>query len=824
MWLTLRRARLGCAVLLATLAVSIPSRGQQQQQPKQLPSVQPKEGQPTPTPTPETTPSTTQPPTAQPGTTQPGAGQFGTTGGPSAGVQLSSSQQSVGAQGQAVPGTQALGLGSTDLGSLLGQSSSATGVETLKRQPIANETRIRGEHLGETLTWADGVYWFPARYDLDTMLSKIDSGNVKNAVVVKGPYSVQYGPGFSFIDVETNGSPRYQDGFEQHGRLSSEYKWDGRQFYGRAGLWGGDYNWGYSISYDQRAGKSYESGNGESIPSGYDSRDVNAVFGFDLTPCDHIEVGYLRLDQTGVQFPGQVFDTSDLLTNSFRGRYTSERKEYYDRLTIDGYYNRTTLDGNAQNPAKRVFIPNLGAALQAGFTNIAQSSAGYRMAITWGVNQQAGNVPSQQTCGVDSQQTCASQTQASAVQSQQCCTTQQSCPIQYQDTCKTPQLTIGHDFRYLNGQLNEFDIPSGLAGLGLIFNNPIPPSYQLDTGLFAEYSHPFSECFTMKVGARGDFATTNIDGQPIFLTVSNTQFFGVNNFERDYGMWMAYTTAEYKVNDYWTLTSGGGHAERPPTQTELYARGPFLAILQQGFTRVIGDPELSTEKLWQIDFGTKTKYDYFRAGANGFCSFVQDYITYMTVPPQRVVPTLNQALTNALTVQYTNTDLAILTGFELYSEYDYNDYVTPFMTMSYVAGRDMTRDQRGVMNPLHPEQGAGGSSQEPLPGIAPLESRVGVRWHEGVTNPHYGLEFSARMVAAQERVAQSLGEVPSSGFVVYDTRGYWQAREHLMLVAGINNIFNRNYREHLDLRTGVPLGTGVLQPGINPYVGVEYTW
>ena len=32
---------------------------------------------------------------------------------------------------------------------------------------------------------------------------------------------------------------------------------------------------------------------------------------------------------------------------------------------------------------------------------------------------------------------------------------------------------------------------------------------------------------------------------------------------------MAYSTAEYKLNSYWTLTGGFGHAERPPTQTEL---------------------------------------------------------------------------------------------------------------------------------------------------------------------------------------------------------------------------------------------------------------
>jgi outer membrane receptor protein involved in Fe transport len=805
---------------------------------------------------PQTTPQTTQPQTTQP---QVGANPLGSAGLTISAAELSATQApAVSTPGAStVSGAQATGLGSTDLGSLLGQSTSAIGVETAKRQPIANETRIRGYHLGQTLTWADGVFWFPARYDLDTMLSKIDSGNVKNAVVLKGPYSVLYGPGFSFIDVETNGSPRYQDGFEQHGRLTTEYKINGEQLYGRANVWGGDCNWGYNISYGHRTGNDYETGNDLTIPSSYNSRDVNAVFGFDLTPCDHIEIGYLRLDQTGLDFPGNVFDTDDLLANSFRARYTSEKTDYWDRLTIDGYYNRTTLDGNAQALDKRAFIPILSRVLTTGFTDISQASSGYRIAATWGGNDQT-RYASNNSYGTTSG--CSNSGNTNACNNSTMAMTGNYAPngsgcntIRASDTCgcTTPQLTVGQDFRYLNGHLNEFDTPSGfvLPGFSSTFNFPIPPSNQLDAGLFAEYTHPFSQCLTVKVGVRGDYTSSNIDGQPLvpqggsFNALENVFFFGnaaagVTNFERDWGMWMTYGTAEYKLNDCVTFTAGASHAERPPTLTELYAMGPYLAILQQGFTKVIGDPNLETEKLWQIDLGSRIKTEYFRAGANGFFSFIQNYITYSALSqvPGAAGPFLPTSLANALTVQYANTDLAILTGFELYSEYDYNDFLTPFMTVSYVGGRDLTRDSRGQLIPtatgISPTLGANGAPQEPLPGIPPLESRLGLRFHEGCQNPRYGVEFSARIVNSQDRVAASLGEVRSAGFAIYDIRGYWQARKHLLLVAGINNLLDHNYREHLDLRTGVlafPVagvtsGTGVFQPGISPYFGAEYTW
>ena len=53
-----------------------------------------------------------------------------------------------------------------------------------------------------------------ARQDMDTMLSKIDAGLIQEVTVIPGPYGVQYGPAFSFIDVETSPTPRYQNGFE----------------------------------------------------------------------------------------------------------------------------------------------------------------------------------------------------------------------------------------------------------------------------------------------------------------------------------------------------------------------------------------------------------------------------------------------------------------------------------------------------------------------------------------------------------------------------------------------------------------------------------
>ena len=97
---------------------------------------------------------------------------------------------------------------------------------------------------------------------------------------------------------------------------------------------------------------------------------------------------------------------------------------------------------------------------------------------------------------------------------------------------------------------------------------------------------------------------------------------------------------------------------------------------------------------------------------------------------------------------------------------------------------------------------------------------MGLRFHQPCKEPRWAIEFAARIVDAQDRVASSLLEEPSAGFTTYDLRTYWKATDHLLLMAGVENFTDRQYHEHLDLRTG----RGVFQPGINGYVGVELNY
>jgi outer membrane receptor protein involved in Fe transport len=267
---------------------------------------------------------------------------------------------------------------------------------------------------------------------------------------------------------------------------------------------------------------------------------------------------------------------------------------------------------------------------------------------------------------------------------------------------------------------------------------------------------------------------------------------------------------EYKINDNLTALAGFGFSMRPPTPTELYAVGPFLATLQQGFTSVVGNPGLSPEKLYQVDIGLRADYDTFRAGVNLFHAWVNDYVTYEALGD--VQGKIVLGANNALQVRFVNTGLATLYGGEAYAEYDAADVLTPFVTATYVRAQDQTRGNRG-----NPGLGLPDPDSEPLPNIPPLDVRLGMRLHEAGKQPRYGLDVIWRLVAQQREVAASLLEQETAGFQTWNIRSYWQYNEQVLLTAGIENVFDKFYREHLDLRTGL----GVYQPGRTAYVGLE---
>ena len=693
-----------------------------------------------------------------------------------------------------IQGAEAAPLTSTDIGSLLRKSKRALSVETQRRSPLVNDPRVRSSRIGALA--ASGSHWVPARQDLDTAMSKIDSRLIGDVLVIPGPYSSVYGPGFQFVDFELLQSPRF-DNNEAHGRTSFDHQSNGNRWLAQQSLWAGGENWGVRGNYSHRYGNDYRDGNGKPVPSSYESREFTLAMEYDFRNNTSIELSLLRLDQTDVEFPGFVFDIDVLVTDGYEVAHIDFDPVVGDRLETEIWYNHTRFNGNAQNSAKREQFPLLDRISYVGFTDVDSTSTGYRQARTWGTDLELG------------------------------------------------RWTLGHDLRFIKQELNE--IASGTTlGLPLPFsdrNSPIPRSFQVNPGLFIEYQEAFLEDWTFRAGARADYVQTDIVDDPAklqevgldFVPASYQEIVGTSEFQTDRVLWSLYGSLTRQFNEDLSSSFSLGYAQRAPTLTELYAAQPFLLVLQNGLNNVTGDPLLKREQLIQADLSFDFDGDRVRAGIRGFGSWAFDYITFENTnivngPPNGDV--------QQVSLRYVNTSLATFAGFESFLELLPKKRLSPFATMRYVDGRDRTRNGRFATTngqqsnpstkvaglPRGSFSGVTGSDSEPLPGISPLRTQVGLRLKGPGQFPSWNLEWTANIVDNQDRVASSLLELPTPGFTVYDLRGTYQPRfsDGLVLIAGVENLTDKAYQEHLDFRSLT--GSSVLQPGVSFYCGMDLSY
>ena len=671
--------------------------------------------------------------------------------------------------GGTVPAAQISGpttSGASGVGDLLTKSNSALGVEVQKRSPLVGDPRIEGLHFGQIVTQADGAYWFPARVDLDTVISKLNSNNIDNIIIIKGPFSVRYGPGFSFLDIESLPTPRNKEGgFDAHGSTSLNYRTNSQGVQGQQSFWGGNADWGFRMSYDIQSAGDYASGNGTKLPSSFNTHFFNFAYGMDLSSTSSIEVKYLHVQQSNVLFPGLLTDINGLTTEAFSARYKATEGGWYDQLTLDTWVNTTKFNGDSANPETRRQIPQLDNIFPALSAPTAQFPNGQfrpvRLDITTDGYAISYGLRETTTWG----------------------------------DVKGFNVSLGADIKVFMSYYNEYDA----FNLSVPSNLGIPNARQVDPGIFLDSSIPIGEDLTLKAGARVDFVSTQFInfGPSTDVALYNANV-GDPQGNKNYFLFAGFLTGEYKISKEWTAQAGYGYAQRPPTLTELYTGGAFLGLIQNGLNSIYGNLDLRKEEMHQINLGLKGKYEDVRVGGSAFYGFLPNYITYQNQGPFTLGQQFLGATTPINRLKFINTNWATLYGFDAYGEYDALPWLTPFATLSFVEGWDQQRN-------------------EALPGIPPLSTRVGVRFHDPSKEQKWGVEYFVRMVAAQNLFAGSLGEAQTGGFGVHNIRAYWQATKSVLLLAGVENIGNLQYREHLDLRTG----SGVFQPGINFYFGVK---
>lgn len=322
------------------------------------------------------------------------------------------------------------------------------------------------------------------------------------------------------------------------------------------------------------------------------------------------------------------------------------------------------------------------------------------------------------------------------------------------------------------------------------FDHIWPDVMQSDWGLFSEFTYDFAPAWRLRLGGRFDQAHSDakaVDDDSIGgLTIRQqfVNFFGPDaaDVERDDSLAGGNVLLQWEAARQLTLHLGAGVISRPPNVTERYYA---FAPSPGGFQ--LGNPTLDSEVKYEVDAGADWIRPWGVFSTSVFHYWVDGYILPTLIARQDVDG--DGIIDNVR--GFVNTD-ARLYGAE------FSVVLKPFEHWSFPASISYVRGK----------QADGGGN---LPEIPPLEARLAVRADYVTRSVPWWVEFGGWFAARQDKVSSEFPEDTTPGFAVFHIFAGAQPVKGLRLLVGIENLFDKDYHEHLTRE--VALATDDLSAG-----------
>ena len=236
-------------------------------------------------------------------------------------------------------------------------------------------------------------------------------------------------------------------------------------------------------------------------------------------------------------------------------------------------------------------------------------------------------------------------------------------------------------------------------------------------------------------------------------------------------------------------------AQRSGSLTERFIN--YFPVGQDPF-EMLGNPHLDPEVNYQADLTFKWKLtEKSIINVDVFAAYLQDYISSV------IDTTLTSRLPMSPGVrQFININEAFKTGFEVSWDQVLYAGLSHRMGVAYTYGQDLERD-------------------EPLPEIAPLDVRYAI--YGSYLKDRLRPELVFRYVDEQSRTSSEFGETTTPSFNLLNVKIGYQITSGLYVTAGVNNLLDENYFEHLN-RSVRGVNVPIFAPGRNFYLNLNYSF
>jgi iron complex outermembrane recepter protein len=338
-------------------------------------------------------------------------------------------------------------------------------------------------------------------------------------------------------------------------------------------------------------------------------------------------------------------------------------------------------------------------------------------------------------------------------------------------------------------------------------------------GVFGEWQRELTSAWEMELGLRytrvnmdaGNVSATGMAGMMAANANSLATTFNNADLSQEDNNIDAVLELTYALRQDANIEIGFARKMRSASYQERYLWLPLQSTggLADG-NNYIGDINLDPEVAYQFELGLdwRNKRAYFAPRA--FYHHVDDYIQGIdaTNTTARAFHTMATGMTgsSAKLLQFANID-ARLYGIDADFGYHLNDFWHVDGAVSYVKGE---RRDNG----------------DNLYRISPVNARLGVTRQQ----KNWSATLETLAYLEKDDVSGVTNELETAGYALLNIYGNYNIpKSGFTLVAGIDNLLDKNYAPHLGgvnrvRGVDVPVGVRVPDPGINGYINLVYKW